>query len=192
MVSVWKELSLPSRVVVGMSALFALLSVGSLADAVFEFKGFILTGIAAYNYVVDPIRQVLRTEYFAFDVDMFVLISTTYAALRISVKRRRVIPGRMGLDPPAFFALFWYLMIVGILNLIILLTLRMTMPEFPTNIVQLGFILATPIVFFLSARWAFFTERVRGVLGMSAQYLFVIYIVFFVLAAVSEGLTRVT
>ena len=57
------------------------MSVGSIADTVFEFKGFIINGINLYRDITEPIREFFKT-YFGFNISQgmqdFIVITSFY------------------------------------------------------------------------------------------------------------------
>ena len=56
----WKELGPLSKVLGGCTVLLAGLSIASVADATFKFKGFIQTGIKFYQSITEPLRSMLN------------------------------------------------------------------------------------------------------------------------------------
>ena len=55
----WAELSVTWKVVLGVMLLMQVLAMGSLGDAVFKFKGFIVYGLEFYSTMTEPLLELL-------------------------------------------------------------------------------------------------------------------------------------
>ncbi|MEQ3632400.1 hypothetical protein [Thalassolituus sp.] len=79
--SLWADTSWKLRIVLVVSTFFAISSVASLSDLVFQWRGFILDGIQFYsNWITDPIRRFLAQLGLILSgnsVD-FLILSTLY------------------------------------------------------------------------------------------------------------------
>jgi hypothetical protein len=75
----WKNSSFLFKVLVGISFFMAISSIASLADTIFQWKGFILDGLKFYRkYISIPISYGLKYIGFNYDkeaIDIFILFS---------------------------------------------------------------------------------------------------------------------
>ena len=85
----WGEVSWGGRILIVLSAFFAISPIASLSDAVFQWKGFILTGVELYRYWVSLGIDLLKSLGVTFNykyIDAYIVISIFY----FSMVRRRI------------------------------------------------------------------------------------------------------
>lgn len=185
--ALWGNLSPIAKVFLGASFLLTALSIGSLADAVFEFKGFVVGALAGYRAVVAPIIDKLEISQQVFDL----VVAVTLLAAAQDRARYRELTENVEIDIRIIttfilFAVVFYLLFLGVVVFVASFT---------------GYVVAT--VFF-AITWPTvmivrpFIKRIfrpnfskDDVLDLRAgMYILSIYVFVAVVAAISEGLAR--
>ena len=97
----WVEGSVLARVFSGASLLLSALSLGSLADAVFQFKGFVAQALDVYRALTATIIEWMRI-YFDIEITQMWFDATVVGILCVS----SVVRSAVGLGENRFFAFY--------------------------------------------------------------------------------------
>ncbi len=85
LIVLWKKRSTSGKAFLIFAFSLSIMSIGSLADTVFAFKGFIVEGLRFYREVTEPIRQIassfLELKVTQIYQDLFVLALFFYGAM---------------------------------------------------------------------------------------------------------------
>jgi hypothetical protein len=176
----WSKLSFLTRIVFVFSFALSLLSVGSLADSAFNFKGFIIYGIEFYNAVTEPIK-VLLSNIFQIEIDriVFDFFLLLLIWVRVSFLEDENIDERGG-----WVVYFLALIAVGVFSFIFGLIFRPLLGYLLTGMILL------PILAILYETFINKELRITKLGLLKAGYFFLIYFFVACIAAISEGLSR--
>lgn len=175
----WSRFSRTTKVVFILSFALTILSVGSIADSVFRFKGFIVYGIEFYHSLLEPVglflSRVLWFEIDKHDLELCVLVGI---CIRVALINDSEIVKRSGLGQliPAFGYLFVLWSFAFILDLIMEYTIA----------ILISYPLATFALGFLENK----NNRVTPMMLVKVGYFLIVYLVVACIAAISEGLAR--
>lgn len=169
----WSNATVLTRTVLILSLFLTISSVTSIADVVFEWRGFIRTAIDFYRFAIrDPIAYLLGFIWIPANVtDLIIAGAVAFGVVLRSSEGHPISRRHLLLNLLLIFPL-------GLLG-IAALQAFVPLAYQPFGWLTLLFLLAGSILG-ISRR-----ERLRYF-----TYVFVVYLVLFVLAAVNEGLTR--
>jgi len=196
--SLWPTMSVMAKGVMIGSFLLSLLSIGSIADIVFEFKGFIVTAIVFYHKITAPVVQFFSVYFFNIKIpqsviDVQVLVTTYWLGLaRIdqwwSIKPlwKRII---------YIILTVIVIMLTMILGGSVILIINFMSEEY-ASLAIVFFAISIPIMSLLPSTplskfpLLNYSSGATRIMRISAYYLLSLYFLVAVLAAISEGLSR--
>ena len=175
----WHDFSTEWKLISMTMLVASILSLGSLAENVFKFKGFLVVGISFYQELTRPVVEILQIE--GYVVDFLVILG-----LYLSASWRAAVRLKLPLSTVAFnltSSLGSVFVVGGVL------WYSGQYKNGPAH--SLVFILLGTIIgdFFLSVRgqaWSQKFGRLRGLFVLLSFFLMC------VVAAISDGLTRIS
>lgn len=189
----WGNLSPIAKVFLGASFLVTALSIGSLADAIFEFKGFVVGAVTGYRAVVAPIIEWIEV-YIRLEISQQLfdlVVSVTLVVVAQDRALFKEVTEGVEIDIPilasfGLSAVVFYLLFLGVVVFMASLTGYVVATVF--------FAISWPTVFIVRP----FIKRIfrrnfskDDVLDLRAgMYILSIYLFVAVVAAISEGLAR--
>ncbi len=187
----WKKLSPIGKLVGAVLFVMSALSIASLADSVFALKGFIAVAIGFYHTFAIPIAAFLsgllrfNIEQELFDLIVAAILintATTKAAFAEVVQNNVPVPRLAYFMHQAIFLAAW--IVAAIVLFLISPTggLLVATVSFPLWWLVRGFVMSK-----VFKRKQTFEERVDR---RTSVYIFTVYTVVAILAAISEGLAR--
>ena len=176
----WVERSFIGKAILLFSFAMSIMSVGSLASNVFEFKGFLLNGIDFYTKVTAPLREYI-SDFFNINVPITMQDSIVLFII--------IFGGVIRFDAQEFNRDGW-LWVIGLLVyyfiLVILGMLGIQCGLEPTLLI-FSVSLLMPTIYALTCNKKFKISPKERLLTL---YIIGIYFTVAVIAAISEGLSR--
>ena len=181
----WKDLSLMGKVLFLLPPFFSILSLGSIAGQVYKLKGFMLNAVNAYqnlaSFLTSIVAQLIHLEVSQKMVDTFIISVLTYKATHlIEVLNIRNLGLKFSKLKNKLLRLsLFFVIYISLYRSPSLVFLLCTGPIF---VAVMASCYQDPLNFRM------YTSRDEY---YSLGYILSVYIVFGILTAISEGLTRI-